>query len=549
MAVSGRDNFARRIFEMAAASKIVAAALSFGLSLIAGAAALLGGAPAVIAVCAVLLFAAIVLTASAQRSVAVGEGEYPEVDAFFERVPCYISIQDRNFEIVKGNELFRRDFGERRGDKCYKVYKGSDEICPNCPVVKTFADGRTHHSEEVVVTRGGSHAHMIVYTTPIRDDSGEIVQVMEMSTNITEIKRLQAELQAREREYRDLFDQVPCYISIQDRDLKIKNANRLFEHEFGDCKGRYCYEVYKGRNTPCSNCPVEKSFEDGEIHCGEETLVGRDGAESQMIVYSSPIYEETGEILAVMEMATDITEVKDLQRELTFMGRTIAVMAHRIKNILMGLEGGIFVVNTGMEDDDREVIQKGWVMIERNVAKISRIVRDLLYCSKDREMTRENIDPAIIVGSVHDLFSGRALKEGLEFKLEMEKSLPVGEFDQDALHSMITNLVTNAFDACLTDPTEGKDHHWITIRSWWGDDEKYYFEVEDNGPGIPGCDDECVFEEFFSTKGREGTGLGLLVAHKVVEEHGGTITYKSTEGQGTIFRAVIPGKVSEKISA
>jgi PAS domain S-box-containing protein len=545
----GAKGLVRRIYRWAAASGWSAAALSLGLSLIVGAAALFGGAWLVTALCAVLLFVSIVFTASLDRSIPLSEGDYPEVDVFFEQVPCYLSIQDRNFQIVKGNGLFRKDFGNRRGEKCYKVYKGADEICPNCPVVKTFADGKTHHSEETVITRAGERTQMIVYTTPIRDESGEIVGVMEMSTNITEIKRLQTELLAREREYRDLFDQVPCYISIQDRDFKIKKANRLFEHEFGDCRDRHCYEVYKGRTSICDNCPVEKSFEDGEIHCSEETLIGRDGVESQMIVYSSPIYEETGEILAVIEMATDITEVKELQRELTFMGRTIAVMAHRIKNILMGLEGGIFVVNTGMEEDDQEVISKGWVMIERNVAKISRIVRDLLYCSKDREMIRESIDPAIIVGSVYDLFSGRALKDGLDLKLEMAESMPVGDFDQDALHSMITNLVTNAFDACLTDPTEGKEQHWIIIRSWWGDDEKYHFEVEDNGPGIPGSDGECVFEEFFSTKGREGTGLGLLVAHKVVEEHGGTITYISAEGEGTTFRAVIPGKVTEKISA
>ena len=68
---------------------------------------------------------------------------------------------------------------------------------------------------------------------------------------------------------------------------------------------------------------------------------------------------DAGAISAVMEVFTDITEVKALERQLTLMGRAVAGMAHRVKNILMGLEGGIFVVNTGLESDDREAIDEG----------------------------------------------------------------------------------------------------------------------------------------------------------------------------------------------
>jgi signal transduction histidine kinase len=66
------------------------------------------------------------------------------------------------------------------------------------------------------------------------------------------------------------------------------------------------------------------------------------------------------------------------------------------------------------------------------------------------------------------------------------------------------------------------------------------FEVEDNGPGIPSEVQEKVFEEFFSTKGTEGTGIGLLVVQKVAEEHGGTVTFTSETGKGTTFRVSIP---------
>jgi PAS domain S-box-containing protein len=467
--------------------------------------------------------------------------DYPGIDRFFQQVPCYLSIQDKDLRIIRVNKLFRQDFGgDKIGELCYKAYKGANQACPNCPVLKTLEDGRTHSTEETVITKDGLEANMIVYTTPVFNEEGSVVGVMEMSTNITELKRLQREIEASHKEYFDLFQRVPCLISILDKDFRILRVNSLFEQEFGDSTGEYCYKVYRGRDSICPECHVAKTMGDGKIHSGQKTVIRRNGTEATLIVYSSPIYDENGRMKAVMEMATDITEVKKLQRELTLMGKTVAVMAHRIKNILMGLEGGIFVVNTGLEDGDQAVFDQGWNMIQKNVKNVSSIVKDLLYCSKEREMKFKEIDPSTIVRNVYELYRGKAQVENVDFRLETPESMPAGRFDPEALHGLLSNLVTNAIDACLGDCTEGKDRHEITMRILIDEFGCYIFEVEDNGSGIPGAVGEYVFEDFFSTKGREGTGLGLLVAHKVVEEHGGTITFRSDECGGTRFRAIFP---------
>lgn len=466
--------------------------------------------------------------------------DYPGIDHFFQAVPCYLSIQDSDLCIRRTNKFFRLDFGDRVGEKCYRVYKGLEEICPNCPVVRTFADGQMHTKEETVLTKDGKPAHMIVYTTPVKDERGKITGVMEMSTNITEVKRLQAEIDASRREYQDLFERVPCYISIQGPDFRIMRSNAQFKRDFGDHVGRYCYEVFKGRTTVCPDCHIRKTLEDGRIHFNETSVMRTDGTTANLIVYSSPIYDENGELRAVMEMSTDITEVKKLQAELIYMGKTIAVMAHRVKNILMGLEGGIYVVSTGMEEKDDALLQQGWSMVQRNVESVSRIVKDLLYSAKEREMNFELIDPAPVIRSVYELFEGRARQDGIALAIEMSSTLPRGRFDSEALHSLMTNLVTNAFQACVNDDSGKKDRHRIVIRARCDVNGKYVFEVEDNGQGIPGHLGESLFQDFFSTKGREGTGLGLLVAQRVSEQHGGGITFESKEGEGTVFRAVIP---------
>ena len=163
--------------------------------------------------------------------------DVPGVDRFFQQVPCYCTIQNRDMKIIRTNKLFREDFGTKLGELCYEAYKGSNKICINCPVVKTFADGKTHSTEETVITKEGKEAKMLVYTTPVTDEQGEVVGVMEMSTNITEMKKLQDQIEASRREYMDLFDRVPCYISILDQNLRILRVNKLFRQEFGDNSG------------------------------------------------------------------------------------------------------------------------------------------------------------------------------------------------------------------------------------------------------------------------------------------------------------------------
>ena len=231
---------------------------------------------------------------------------------------------------------------------------------------------------------------------------------------------LKRELNQTRRGFERLFTSVPCFICVIDRDHRILEANAMYREEFGATNRSFCYEVCKKRTNKCPHCVVEMTFADGLIHSDEEILVTRDHRRINAVVHTMPIVDDDGEISAVMEVFTDVTEVKALQRQLALMGRAVAGMAHRIKNILMGLEGGIFVVNTGLETDDRETIAEGWEMVERNVHRVSRIVKDLLYCSKDRAPDfKHEICPNSIMIEVRDLFADRMAEEGITLETEL----------------------------------------------------------------------------------------------------------------------------------
>jgi len=358
------------------------------------------------------------------------------------------------------------------------------------------------------------------------------------SNNVSSLRR---ELDRTRRGYERLFTSVPCFICVLSRDHQILEANELYREEFGATDRSLCYEVCKGRTTKCPNCLVDQTFDDGEVHSSEETLLTRDGRRISAVVYTRPIYDDNGEISSVMEVFTDITEIKKLQRQLSLMGRAVAGMAHRVKNILMGLEGGIFVVNEGLAAEDQQGISEGWEMVERNVELVSRIVKDLLYCAKERTPNfQPDVCPQEIVLEVRELFANRLANESIELKTELEEPFHTGTFDTDGLHNLLCNLVANAVDACRFDPAEAKNGHTITLRCRKNGDGSTMFQVADDGPGISEDTNARVFEDFFSTKGTEGTGIGLLVAQKVAEEHGGKVTFSSNPGQGTTFTVTIP---------
>jgi signal transduction histidine kinase len=258
-------------------------------------------------------------------------------------------------------------------------------------------------------------------------------------------------------------------------------------------------------------------------------------------VHTQPIFDENLNIEAVMEVFTDVTEVTRLQKQLALTGRAVAGTAHRVKNILMGLEGGIFIVNEGLESDNRETIIEGWEMVERNVDRVTAIVKDLLFCAKERTPEFETgIQPQDIVQDVYELYADRMTGENIEIHVDLSADCEPGTFDPEAIHNLLCNLVGNAIDACRFDPSEEKTSHRVDIRCRQNDGGDTLFEVEDNGEGIPEDLTHKVFQEFFSSKGVEGTGIGLLVVQKVAEEHGGSVSFRSEPGNGTVFTVTIP---------
>jgi histidine kinase len=158
----------------------------------------------------------------------------------------------------------------------------------------------------------GDYEHVVTAQTD--DEIGALAQSFEdMRQGIKEKADL---LEETRRQYQGLFEQVPCHITVQDRNFRLVAFNKKFERDFGGQLGDFCYQAYKGRASKCPSCSVERTFQDGQVHSAEETVLGKDGQSIFILNLTAPLRDKHGNIEAVMEMATDITPVRLLEGEL-----------------------------------------------------------------------------------------------------------------------------------------------------------------------------------------------------------------------------------------
>jgi signal transduction histidine kinase/CBS domain-containing protein len=227
---------------------------------------------------------------------------------------------------------------------------------------------------------------------------------------------------------------------------------------------------------------------------------------------------------------------------LAAVGQTVAGLAHCTKSILFGLEGGIYIVNKGIRKDDTQKLLTGWNMVQKNIAKVSNLVIDLLDYAKKGSPQYEICSPNRIAEEVCELitYKSRDLSAGqITFIRDFAPDLGQFRLDPKGIHRCLLNLIDNAVDACLSDEAEGKNH-WVKITTRKEGEDSLVLQVADNGCGMSEDVRGQMLSAFFTTKGSRGTGLGLLITQKIVREHKGSLSVASTPGEGSAFTIVLP---------
>lgn len=222
---------------------------------------------------------------------------------------------------------------------------------------------------------------------------------------------------------------------------------------------------------------------------------------------------------------------------LAAIGETVAWLSHSIKNILQGLRGGADAVELALKRGDLELAREGWPILARNLDRIFSLTLNMLAFSKQRELDLELSPLAPLLREIAQLIQPQFDRKRVGLILDLDADVPPIPIDHSVVHQAVMNLVTNALDAVRAKAGV------VTISTAFdGESKEARVVVADNGPGIGEQHLEEIFSAFHSTKGQRGTGLGLAVTRKIIEEHGGRIEVTSEPGQGATFAIVLPSE-------
>ena len=237
-----------------------------------------------------------------------------------------------------------------------------------------------------------------------------------------------------------------------------------------------------------------------------------------------------------------VREKTELQDHLASLGLMISSISHGVKGLLTGLDAGIHKLDNGVARKDHERIEKGLDILKITVERIRKMILDIIYYAKERGLDWSQVDVSNFGEEIVKVIEPKIEGQDIELIKEFDSNLDKCEFDDDHMHSALVNILENAVDACAKD--ESKETHKIIFKIKQ-ENNNLIFEIIDDGIGIERDALEKIFTPFFSAKGNKGTGLGLFIANKIVEQHGGKIIVKSTPGHETRFTIWIPKTVRE----
>lgn len=469
----------------------------------------------------------------------------------FESAPCIITVQDRDFKLIRYNRYFANHFRVHEGVRCYEAYKNQSWKCDPCPTQKTFEDGRSHSSEESGFYMDGSRAHWIVNTSPLYDSHGNIVAAMSISLDITARKKLEEDLKRSERKYSEIFNHIPYAIFLLDSsNLKIIECNRsatvLYSYTKGELIDKDFLDLFAGSSREEHRRSIRTMKTIHRIR--HEKKGGRPFYVSISITH--PEYQ-IGEKV-VLATVVDITERMESEQQviqankMATLGEMATGVAHELNQPLSVIQmaSGLFLRSV---EEGRvpgiDTLQTVGEKLRANLDRASRIINHMREFGRKSAPSSESVQMNEVISKSLDFFSQQLKLRDIDVVMELQEGLPPIKSDPNRLEQVFVNLLTNARDAIEEQrerAPESIQEKQITLKTY-SKRRVVVAEVSDTGCGIPEAIGQKIFDPFFTTKQvGKGTGLGLSICYGIVRDYGGTIQALRREGNGAVIRIQFP---------
>jgi two-component system sensor histidine kinase AtoS len=337
-------------------------------------------------------------------------------------------------------------------------------------------------------------------------------------------------------------------VDLEGRVVTLNPAAEMLTGFFaGEAAGRYCTEVF--RDSPViGEILMETLGSRADAPGVPLALTRRNGSLVPVEFSVAPLKGGDGKDLGVVGVLRDLTVVRELQRQLERSDRLAAVgtlaagLAHEIKNPLTSLL--TFTRHLTRRFDDPGFRDKFQSIVPRELERINGIVERLLELSRPGRLTPSPVLVPTLLDRAVELYGHRIESQGVRVSREYAATVLPVEADEELLYRAFVNLIANALDAM-------ENGGRLTLRVGWSHERgadlgsrragsalRLRVEIVDTGTGMPADAVDRIFNPFYSTK-EHGTGLGLALTHKIIEDHGGSIMVSSTLGVGTTFRILL----------
>jgi PAS domain S-box-containing protein len=369
---------------------------------------------------------------------------------------------------------------------------------------------------------------------PIKDE--DLQFLMGFSSHIAsaiENARLFENVSLARAELKNIFESISDMVYFTEKDYVIRRINQAVIDRIGkpenEIIGKKCYEIFHGKDEPWQKCPHSKSMDSKKPYVGE---IEDPHLAGTFVVSNSPIFDSNGNFVGSVHISRDVTELRNLRERvihserMAALGELAARVAHEIRNPLISIGGFARRLEKKLSGDIQEYAK----IIVNEVSRLENILKEILGFVKSSRVNKKSININDLMTNIVDFITPEVEQKKNTIFCEMCEEPIMTVVDPDRIKEAVLNIFTNAAQAT--------DNGTITVRTRYEDNE-VVVEFIDTGCGIKDTDVKNIFNPFFTTK-PQGTGLGLAVTHKIIQEHNGKIKVESVWGGGTAFRIYLP---------
>ncbi|MCB8965243.1 MAG: PAS domain-containing sensor histidine kinase [Bacteroidales bacterium] len=476
--------------------------------------------------------------------------------AALDNVRAYVYIKDANGKYMYVNHMVCSLLGMPedkilgKGDEAFfDVNKSKELLAFDSRVLQK---GEHIEAEEHnYIKETGEYRVYSVVKTPLYDSLGSIVGLCGVSTDITERLKLEGELRGLNRMLTTILDNTPSHIYMKDRGLRYIYANARLSEFLGltqsDIVGRTNAELMLPEYASLIDISDRKVFELSQKVESEEVMLDRNGEPSYFLSVKIPLFTN-GSVSTYVGISYDITDLnllkiqlesqnEELQNILAQKNLFMGVVVHDLRNPIGAILGISQVIAEQVPDDLKELP----LLISETSAGMLDLVNSLLDVTEIESgklsLNKQDVEYVSFVSSCVRMNEFNASKKGIDLIKVFDVPECSVNIDRAKIEQVINNLITNAVK--YSNPSSPITIH-VFIRN-----SQVVTQVVDKGLGIPADEVSGIFQYFKKssispTANEKSYGLGLAIAKKIVEGHGGQISVSSQVGEGSTFEFTLP---------